>query len=288
LADTADVAGALTSEALEAVPFAFDERIHLARPHSGQVATARNLRALLDGSDLVGGAGHGRIQDAYALRCMPQVHGASRDAIDYVRRVIETEINSVTDNPLVFVEEREVLSGGNFHGQPVALAMDFLAIALAELANISERRIERLMNPALSGGLPAFLIEEGGINDGFMVAQYTAAALVSENKVLAHPACVDSIPTSANQEDHNSMGTISARKAREVAGNLEHVLAIELMCACQAIDFRGRRPAPPGQHVYSLVRERVGMLEADRELDGDIEAIAELVRTGRVGDALPE
>ena len=258
-----------------------------ARPHAGPTITARNLRALLDGSDLVGRAAHGRIQDAYALRCMPQVHGASRDAIAYVRGVIETEINSVTDNPLVFADEHEVLSGGNFHGQPVALAMDFLTIALAELANISERRTERLMNPALSGGLPAFLIAEGGINDGYMVAQYTAAALVSENKVLAHPACVDSIPTSANQEDHVSMGTIGARQAREVLGNAQHVLAIELMCACQGLEFRDRKPAPATRRVFSLVREKVPMLEADREMDEDIEAVTGLIREGRFLEVLP-
>ena len=285
LADTADIAGALSAEALEAVPFAFDERIHKSRPHVGQSTTARNLRRLLDGSDILAGATHGRLQDAYALRCMPQVHGASRDAIAYVKNVIETEINSVTDNPLVFADEHEVISGGNFHGQPVALAMDFLTIALAELANISERRTERMMNPALSGGLPAFLIEEGGINDGFMVAQYTAAALVSENKVLAHPACVDSIPTSANQEDHVSMGTISARQAREVLENVEHVLAIELMCACQGVEFRARKPAAPAQRVCALIREKVDRLEADREMDLDIEAVAALIREGRLLDA---
>ncbi|MHB8869197.1 MAG: histidine ammonia-lyase [Thermoleophilia bacterium] len=288
LADTADIAGALSAEALEAVTFAFDDRIHQSRPHSGQITTARNLRALLHGSEIIDGATHGRIQDAYALRCMPQVHGASRDAIAYVRGVIETEINSATDNPLVFPDEHEVLSGGNFHGQPVALAMDFLTIALSELANISERRTERLMNPALSGGLPAFLIEEGGINDGYMVAQYTAAALVSENKVLAHPACVDSIPTSANQEDHVSMGTISARQAREVLGNVQHVLAIEFMCACQGIEFRSRRPARPAQRACALIREKVPRLEADREMDVDIEEIAALIRAGRFLEVLPE
>ncbi|MBU2601088.1 MAG: histidine ammonia-lyase [Actinobacteria bacterium] len=288
LADTADIAGALSAEALEAVPFAFDDRIHASRPHSGQLTTARNLRNLLQGSELIEGADHGRIQDAYALRCMPQVHGASRDAIAYVKGVIETEINSATDNPLVFPDEGEVLSGGNFHGQPVALAMDFLTIALAELANIYERRTERLMNPALSGGLPAFFIEEGGINDGYMVAQYTAAALVSENKVLAHPACVDSIPTSANQEDHVSMGTISARQAREVLGNVVHVVAIELMCACQGVEFRPRKPAPPSRRVCALIREKVARLDADREMDGDIENIAVLIREGRFLEALAD
>jgi histidine ammonia-lyase len=287
LADTADVVGALSAEALEAAPDAFDERLHAARPHAGQITTAANLRKLLADSAAVHRASHGRVQDAYALRCMPQVHGASRDAVAYVRGVLETEIDSVTDNPLVF-HDGDVLSGGNFHGQPLALAMDFLAIAVAELASISERRIERLVNPALSAGLPAFLTREGGLNDGFMVAQYTAAALVSENKVLAHPASVDSIPTSANQEDHVSMGAIAARHAREVLENAQTVLAIELLCACQGIELRGRVSGPPVARAFGLLRERVPMLDEDRPLDGDIAKALELVRSGELLAALAD
>jgi histidine ammonia-lyase len=300
LADTADVVGGLTAEALEAVPGAFDERLHAARPHAGQIQTAANLRLLLAESPAVLRATHGRVQDAYALRCMPQVHGASRDAVAYVRGVLETEIGSVTDNPLVFVNDEgdgardpdpaaaagSIISGGNFHGQPLALAMDFLGIAVAELANISERRIERLVNPALSEGLPAFLVREGGLNDGFMVAQYAAAALVSENKVLAHPASVDSIPTSAGQEDHVSMGTIAARHAREILGNAQTVLAIELLCACQGVELRGCVAGPRTAVAYALLRERVFPLEKDRPLDGDIAQALDLVRSGELLAAL--
>ena len=288
LALTADIAGAVTAEALQAVPAAFDERIQRSRPHAGQLASARALRLLLRGSPAVEGATHGRVQDAYALRCMPQVHGASRDAIAYVRGVVETETRSVTDNPLVYADEGDVLSGGNFHGQPIALAMDFLGIALAELADISERRTERLVNPALSCGLPAFLTREGGLNDGLMVAQYSAAALVSENKVLAHPASVDSIPTSANQEDHVSMGTIAARHAREILENAQCVLAIELLCACQGIDLRGLPAGPRTGIAHALVREQVPTLHDDRELHGDIRRVAKLVRSGRLLAALDD
>jgi histidine ammonia-lyase len=279
LAKIADIAGALSAEALEAIKDAFDHKIHDIRPHSGQIETAKNLRMLLDGSEIIDSANHCRIQDAYALRCMPQVHGASKDAINYIKGVIETEINSVTDNPLVFPEEEIVLSGGNFHGQPVALVMDFLGIALSELANISERRTERLNNPALSNGLPAFLVKRGGINCGFMIAQYTAASLVSENKVLAHPASVDSIPTSANQEDHVSMGTTAARKAREILENAQNVIAIELLCAAQGIDLRDKKPAPRTYKVYNMIRERVNKLEDDRELYPDINEIVKLIKS---------
>ena len=288
IAETADLVGAMTAEALEAVPAAFDARLHESRPHPGQLTVAANLRRYLDGADLITGADHGRVQDAYALRCMPQVHGATRDAIGYVRSVVEVEINSVTDNPLVFFERGDVISGGNFHGQPIALAMDFLGIAIAELADISERRVERLVNPALSGGLPAFLIREGGINDGYMVAQYTAAALVSENKSLAHPASVDSIPTSANQEDHVSMGTIAARQARDIVENVQYVLAIEAMCACQGIELRDRLGSVGAQRVCRLVRERVAFLEEDRELSPDIEHVRRLVAAGELLAALDE
>ena len=286
LADTADIVGALSAEALRAVVAAFDERIHRSRPHAGQVTSASHLRRLLRDSPAIAESARERVQDAYALRCMPQVHGASRDAIGYVRGVVETEMNSVTDNPLVYPDEGDVLSGGNFHGQPVALAMDILGIALAELASISERRTERLLNPALNMGLPAFLTEAGGLNDGLMVAQYTAAALVSENKGLAHPASVDSIPTCANQEDHVSMGTIAARQAREILGNAQVVLAIELLCACQAIDLRELAPGPRTGAAHALLREHVAVLRDDRELHGDIEQAATLVRGGALITAL--
>ncbi|HEY7696805.1 MAG TPA: histidine ammonia-lyase, partial [Vicinamibacteria bacterium] len=238
LVRSADVIGALTLDALLGTDVAFDPRIHEARPHPGQTASARNLRLLLEGSALrKSHAECDRVQDSYSLRCMPQVHGAVRDALGYATGVLQIEINSATDNPMIFIEEKEVLSGGNFHGQPVALASDVLTIALTELGAISERRIERLVNPDLSE-LPAFLVKEGGLNSGFMILQVTAAALASENKALSHPASVDSIPTSANQEDHVSMGVTAARKTREVASNLAHILGIELLAAAQALEFR--------------------------------------------------
>ena len=217
-----------------------------------------------------------RVQDAYSLRCSPQVHGASRDTLRFVRQVIETEMNSATENPLVF-PDGQILSGGNFHGQPVALAMDHLAIALAEWANISERRIERMINPTLSG-LPSFLIQEGGLNSGFMIAQYTAAALVSENKALSHPASVDSIPTSANKEDHVSMGTIAARKTDMILENLQYVIAIELLCGAQAMDlFTNLKPGKGTLAAYKILRKNVTHMEQDRELAPDIEAVAKLI-----------
>ena len=278
LACLADLFGALSAEALEAVPLAFDHKIHAIRPHPGQVQTAENMCNLLKDSQIIAEADHGRVQDAYSLRCIPQVHGASKDTIAHVKQVVVREMNSVTDNPLVFPETGEVLSGGNFHGQPVALVMDFLAIALSELANISQLRTERLTNPALSMGLPAFLVEKGGLNDGYMMAQYTAAALVSENKVLSHPASVDSIPTSADQEDHVSMGTIAARKCREVLENTQYVLAIEAICACQGIDFRGKKPSPGLRKTYEAIRSEVEFLNKDKELSVDFEAVVMLIR----------
>jgi len=276
LIKTANIAGALTLEALQGLTNAMDPKIHKVRPHSGQGKCAENVRNLLQGSTYVNKGN--RVQDAYSLRCMPQVHGASLDAINYVKNVINVEMNSVTDNPIVFPEEDEIISGGNFHGQPLALALDFLAIALSELANISERRIERLVNPQLSG-LQPFLAKNSGLNSGYMIAQYTAASLVSENKILASPASVDSIPSSANQEDHVSMGTISARKAGEVVENLRHVLAIELMCGVQAIDLQ--QPGLLGKgtkEAYKIVRERVPVLDSDRVLYHDINKVVELLR----------
>ncbi|MFU8770305.1 MAG: histidine ammonia-lyase, partial [Desulfotignum sp.] len=233
----ADIAASMSLETLMGTRSAFDPRIHQARPHQGQIKAAQNMLKITENSEII--SSHkdcSRVQDAYTLRCSPQVHGASWDAFAYVDKVIRVEMNASTENPLIFPESEEFLSGGNFHGQPLALACDFLGIAIAELANISERRIERLVNPYLSG-LPAFLVADGGLNSGYMIAQYAAAALVSENKVLAHPASVDSIPTSANKEDHVSMGAFAARKCREIVQNTEEVIAIELLCGAQAIDL---------------------------------------------------
>ena len=283
-AATADVAGAMSLEGLRGTPDAFHEALQRARPHAGQAASAAHLRLLLEGSEIRESHRHGdpRVQDAYALRCMPQVHGAARAAFAYARSVLEVEINSATDNPLIFPDEGEglVLSGGNFHGQPVAQVLDVVAIALADLASISERRIERLVNPDLSD-LPPFLTPDAGVNSGMMLAQITAAALVSESKALAHPASVDSIPTGASKEDHVSMGMAAARKLREVLRNTETVLAIELMCAAQALEFL--RPLRPGRGVltaYERVRERIAPLAADRVLAPDIATAAAMVREG--------
>lgn len=277
LVKISDIAAALSFEAHNGVVDALDHKVHDVRPHKGQMDTARILLDLLEGSRMTTRQGELRVQDAYSLRCTPQVHGASKDAINYVKERVEIEINSVTDNPIIFPETREGISGGNFHGQPMALSFDFLGIALAELANISERRIERLVNPALSG-LPAFLVEHGGLNSGFMIVQYSAAALVSENKVLAHPASVDSIPSSANQEDHVSMGTIAARKAKDIMENVRRVLAMEIMCACQGIDLRGNKGLGKGTApVYDAVRECVPVLTEDRPLYEDINKCEELV-----------
>ena len=277
LVKVSDIAAALSFEAQNGIVDALDHKIHDVRPHKGQMDSARILLKLLEGSKMTTRQGEIRVQDAYSLRCTPQVHGASKDAINYVKEKVEIEINSVTDNPLIFPETREGISGGNFHGQPMALSFDFLAIALSELANISERRLERLVNPALSN-LPAFLVEHGGLNSGFMIVQYSAAALVSENKILAHPASVDSIPSSANQEDHVSMGTIAARKSREIMENVRRVLAMEVMCACQGIDLRGNKGLGIGTcPVYKAVRECVPMLKEDRPLYEDINKCEELI-----------
>lgn len=285
LVKVADVAAALTLEALGGIAGAFDERLARVRPHPGQGRSAANLRRLLAGSRHVRPAGEGpRVQDAYSLRCVPQVHGASRDAVEFVAGVVEVELNSATGNPLLFdggPDGPAVVSGGNFHGQPLALAGDFLAIALAALAGISERRIERLVNPSLSG-LPPFLSPDPGVGTGYMLAQYTAAALVSENKVLAHPAGVDSIPTSANQEDYVSMGTVAARKAARVLRHAQQVLGIELVCAAQALEFRGPQGAGRGTlAAYRAIRRHVAPLgREDRVVAGDLAAGLELVRSG--------
>ena len=278
LAKTADITAAMTAEALEVIMSAYDHKVQAVRPHQGQIEVAANMRRLLAGSEIIAKATHGRVQDAYSLRCIPQIHGASRDALAYVKKTVETELNGVTDNPILFVEEDEVISGGNFHGQPMALAFDFLAIALSELANVAERRIERLVNPALSGGLPAFLSSNGGLNSGFMICQYCAASLVSENKILASPASVDSIPSSANQEDHVSMGTIAARKAQSIVENLRSVLAIELMCAAQGMDMRGGKPGKGSGAAYQAVRKEITYLAEDRELRLDLNKAQRLIK----------
>ncbi|MEK6566447.1 MAG: histidine ammonia-lyase [Bacteroidota bacterium] len=290
LCKVADVISAISVEALRGSDTPFDERIHRLRPYKGQLASARNLRRLMHRSEIRESHRFGdpRVQDAYSLRCIPQVHGASRDAIDYVYEKVSIEINSANDNPLIFPKDRVHLEGGNFHGQPMALAMDFLAIALAELANISERRIERLVNGSLSG-LPRFLTTKEGLNSGLMIAQYTAASLVSENKVLCHPASVDSIPTSANQEDHNSMGSISAQKAWRVLHNVQTVLAIELLCSCQGLEFARRfnsdhtmKSGAGIESAFRTFRKLVPHLDDDRVLHVDIQKALKLVQNGSI------
>ncbi len=308
LVDSADVIGSLTLDALRGTDVAFDERIHRARPHAGQLKSAANLRRMLEGSQLRESHREcGRVQDAYSLRCIPQVHGAVRDTLANCRAVFETEANSSVDNPLVFMKpgsggtgvpalpadrssadvEAVVLSGGNFHGEPIAFALDFMAIALSALAGISERRLERLVNPALNEGLPPFLAPGAGLNSGFMMPQVTAAALVSENKVLAHPASVDSITTSGNKEDYVSMGMTAALKLRRVVENARNVLAIEAMAAAQALDLvaplkTGRR----GQRAYEAIRAVSSKMEKDRVMYEDFARIAKVIDGGKIRAAL--
>lgn len=287
---TADISAALTHEALRATDKAYDAKLHQLRPYPGQIETAANMLALIKDSEIRRShlKGDLRVQDAYSLRCIPQIHGASRDAINYVCSRVEIEINSANDNPIIFPETMEHIEGGNFHGQPMALAMDFMAIALSELANVSERRIERLVNGALSG-LPRFLAINGGLNSGLMIAQYTAASLVSENKVLAHPASVDSIPTSANQEDHNSMGSIAAQKCYKVMQNLQSVLAIELMTAAQGLEFHKPLQCGEGTKIaYSKIREVVPPLERDRVIYDDVQKVLCLVKNETLLNAVEE
>jgi histidine ammonia-lyase len=281
LARLADAVASLTLEARLGSHRPFDGRLHSIRPQVGQGRVAAAMRRLLQGGTIHDShRGCDRVQDAYSLRCIPQVHGASRDVIDHVALILSREINAVTDNPTVFVEDGDLLSGGNFHGQPVALALDYLAMGVAELASISERRIEQLVNPRLSE-LPPFLVRNSGLHSGFMIPQVVAAALVSENKVLAHPASIDSLPTSANQEDHVSMGPIAARKARQILENAEHVVAIEALCAAQAADLRlPLVPADGARAVRDAVRRRVPFLDEDRELHRDMAAIVASVRDG--------
>lgn len=277
LIELADLAAALTLEAACGVSTAFDKRIHELRPHPGQQMAANNIRNYIAGSKLVDSMS-GRVQDSYSLRCTPQVHGAIRDAVSYVERSLNIEINSVTDNPLIFSSTSEAISGGNFHGEPMAICFDALGIAMSEIANISERRTAKLVDPSTNAGLPAFLIsdEKAGLHSGFMIAQYTAAALVSENKVLAHPASVDSIPTSANQEDHVSMGTIAVRKSIKIIENVENVLAIEFFTACQGIDFRNpKKLGKITSKAYKHIRSKTKFLKEDRQISLDIEKVKE-------------
>jgi histidine ammonia-lyase len=278
----------MTMEALTALENAFDERVQQVRPHKGQGEVAANIRALIKGSQILAASQKLRVQDAYAIRCIPQVHGAIRDTLDYARKVLEIEMNSVTDNPILFLEDEAVISGGNFHGEPLAFVFDYMGIAVAELASISERRLERMVNPALSEGLPAFLTRHGGLNSGYMICQYSAASMVSENKVFAHPASVDSIPSSANQEDHVSMGTTAARKSVMIVENTLSVLAFELMAAVQGVDLRGGESSPMNKKVYDIVRRDIAYLDKDRELRIDIARINELVRSGELQECVME
>ena len=310
LVDSADVIGAMTLDALKGTDVAFDARIHRARPHAGQLKTAENLRKLLEGSQIRESHRNcDRVQDAYSLRCMPQVHGAVRDTLTHCREVMETETNSAVDNPLVFPasgkarvgtgaparpEERssvesdgDILSGGNFHGEPVAFVLDFLAIALSALAGISERRLERLVNPTLSEGLPPFLAPGAGLNSGFMMPQVTAAALVSENKVLAHPASVDSITTSGNKEDFVSMGMGASLKLKRIVENTRNAMAIEAMAAAQALDFLA--PLKTSKHLqqaHAAIRAVCPTMDKDRVMYQDFARIAEVIASGKLADAL--
>lgn len=288
--ETLEVAGAMSLEGVRGTPDPFRPEIHAVRPHPGQAASAARLWKLLEDSEIRESHRYDdpRVHDAYSLRCMPQVHGASREVLGYVRRIIATEINSATDNPLIFPEAGLVVSAGNFHAQIVAQALDFLAIAVADLASISERRIERLLNPDLSE-LPAFLARDPGVQSGFMIAQVAVADLIAELRVLAHPASVDSVSTSGAKEDHVSMGLAAARKARRAVSDLEYVAAVELMCAAQALEYR--RPLTPGRGVrraYDIVREHVPPLEGDRMLTADIEALRDAIRRGRFADVTTE
>lgn len=287
LAKISDISGSLSLEALTGIVDAFDKNIHEVRPHHGQISTAVNILNLVEDSSMVTRQGELRTQDAYSLRCISQVHGATKDAIDYAIEKIEIEMNSATDNPLIFGDY--VVSAGNFHGQPMAITFDFLKIAVAEIASISERRIERLVNSCLSNGLPPFLVKNPGLNSGFMILQYSAASLVSENKVLAHPASVDSIPSSANQEDHVSMGTIAARGLRDILDNSRKVVAMELMSAAQAIDFRGNEMLGVGTNAaFKLIRERLPFIVEDELMYTFIDEVEDLIKSNELLEKVEE
>ncbi len=290
IASAADIALSLSLEALKGILAAFDDDIYQLRPHPGHYKVVKNVQNITRGSKLVLYKQPDRVQDAYSLRCAPQVHGASRDAIDHVKEIIQREINSVTDNPLLFPDKGKVISGGNFHGQPLALGLDYLGMAVSELGNISERRVARLLDASLSNGLNMFLTKHGGLNSGYMIAQYAAASLVAENKVLSNPASTDSIPTCANQEDHVSFGSISARKARQIVENTELVLAIELITACQGIDLRADQPLRDLGHgsriAYSIIRELIPPLQEDRILYSEIKKVKDLIHSGELVKAV--
>ena len=292
-ADKADLISAMTLTALTGQYSAFQERLHTARGHKGQIDVAEHMRRITENCEM--GKKHQgmRVQDAYSLRCIPQVHGAVRDALEFILEKVSIELNAVTDNPLIFPEDGEVVSGGNFHGEPMALPFDYLGIACSELASISERRTERMVNADLSNGLPPFLAVEGGLNSGFMIVQYSSASMVSENKVLAHPASVDSIPSSAGQEDFVSMGTTAARKSGQILENLLSVLAFELLTACQAIDLRRMIEgdgalSPVMEAAYQLVRKEVAFMDVDREIRIDIKVVEEIIRSEKLTDILSE
>lgn len=289
LAKAADVVAAMTIEAVFGTDRAFDERLQRLRPHPGQNTSAANLRRLLAGSEILASHRDSEhlVQDAYSLRCAPQVHGAFRDVLGFARGVLETEIGSVTDNPIVLPDDGEILAGGNFHGQPVAVALDALAATTVGLASISERRLYRMLDPGTNNGLPAFLVPRSGLNTGFMIVQYTAASLVSESKSLAHPASVDSIPSSAGQEDHVSMGMTAARHAREIMTNAETVVALEALAAAQGVELRAPlSPSPATAAALAAVREVVPFLPADRPLKPDVDAAVELVQSGAIMEAV--
>ncbi len=283
MARSADIIGALTLEAVRGTIKAYDLKISMLKPHPGQLSVAHNMNNLLKNSEiLVSHPNCGKVQDPYSLRCIPQVHGSCRQTFDHAEQVLAVEINSVTDNPLIFVDEKEVVSGGNFHGEALAMCMDYMAIGLSELASISERRVEKMMNPTFSG-LPAFLTKESGLNSGFMIAHVTSAALVSENKILSHPASVDSVPTSTDKEDHVSMGVTSGRKLYEILENLGHCLAIELLCNTQGIEFlRPLKSSKALEAVHALVRRHVPAVVQDRVFHKDIQHIANLIRRGEI------
>lgn len=286
LLKNAQIAGSMSLEALKGTSKAFDEKVHAARPHAGQMRCAANMRKIVAQSQII--ASHvncEKVQDAYTLRCIPQVYGAIVDTIEYAKKVLEVEINSATDNPLIFADQQEVISGGNFHGEPLAFVLDYIGIALSEIGNISERTIDRLVNPHVSG-LPPFLAEKSGLHSGYMIAQYTAAALVSENKVLAHPASVDSIPTSAGQEDHVSMGSIAAMHAWEILKNVQNVITIEMMCAAQGIEFHNLGFGQGTAAAHAVIREHVPHVDDDRIVYKDIEKVHALVTSGDIVTAV--
>ena len=285
--ELSNVSLSLTMEALRGIIDAFDHRVHEVRGHFGQIKAAAQVREILHGSQNITRQGEERVQDAYSIRCAPQVHGATLDALHFIKEKIEIEMNAVTDNPIIFSEDGIAISAGNFHGQPLALVFDYMGIAISELANISERRLERMVNPALSNGLPPFLVKNPGINSGFMIVQYSAASLVSENKVLAHPSSVDSIPSSANQEDHVSMGTIGARKANEILKNTRKVIAMEILTACQAIDLRDNgKLGKYTRRAYNKIREYIPFLNNDEIMYYHIHTVEDLLTSDELYEAV--